>query len=237
VKLLLFDIDGTLVLTGGAGARAMNRAFEAVFGIPGAFRGIPMAGRTDPAILADALARSGVEPSVDHVADFTTRYMRMLQEEIDLPVPAPVDGTSRRLFKGALPGVPELVARLAVVDNVFLGLLTGNYVDGARIKLAYFDLWRHFRCGAYGGDASLRHQLVPVAMTRAAAAGCPDVSLSDVIIIGDTALDVDAARNAGVGCVGVATGGFDQEALRAAGADVTFDSLLDTDAVVRALTR
>jgi len=120
---------------------------------------------------------------------------------------------------------------------VFLGLLTGNYRDGARIKLTCFDLWRHFRCGAYGGDAKLRHELVPVAMARATKAGCPDVGLSDVIVIGDTTLDVDSARTAGVDCVAVATGGSDQAALRAAGADIVFENLLDTDAVVRALTQ
>jgi phosphoglycolate phosphatase-like HAD superfamily hydrolase len=213
VKLLLFDVDGTLVLTGGAGVRAMNRAFEAVFGIPDAFRGVPMAGRTDPAILSDALAKFGVEPSAGHLADFTTAYFARLKQEVDAPVPTPIDGTSRRSFKGALPGVPEW------------------------IKLAYFDLWRHFRCGAYGGDANLRHELVPVAMARAAEAGCPKGGLSDVIIIGDTTLDVDAARKAGVNCVAVATGGSDQAALRAAGADIVFENLLDTDAVVRVLTR
>ncbi|MCX6538696.1 MAG: HAD hydrolase-like protein [Acidobacteria bacterium] len=237
MKLLLFDVDGTLVLTGGAGVRAMNRAFEAVFGIPDAFRGVPMAGRTDPAILSDALAKFGVEPSAGHLADFTTAYFARLKQEVDAPVPTPIDGTSRRSFKGALPGVPELIGRLAVIETVHLGLLTGNYRDGARIKLAYFDLWRHFRCGAYGGDANLRHELVPVAMARAAEAGCPKGGLSDVIIIGDTTLDVDAARKAGVNCVAVATGGSDQAALRAAGADIVFENLLDTDAVVRVLTR
>lgn len=237
MKLLLFDVDGTLVLTGGAGVRAMSRAFEAVFGIPSAFRGVPMAGRTDPAILSDALATFSIEPSAEHLADFTAAYLALLQEEIDSPVPTPAGGTSRRWFKGALPGVSELIGRLTVIDSVFLGLLTGNYRDGARIKLAYFDLWRHFRCGAYGGDASLRHELVPVAMARAAGAGCPAVGLSDVIIIGDTPLDVDAARKAGVNCVAVATGGFDQAALRAAGADIVFENLLDADAVVGALTR
>jgi phosphoglycolate phosphatase-like HAD superfamily hydrolase len=237
VKLLLFDVDGTLVLTGGAGVRAMNRAFDAVFGIPDAFRGVPMAGRTDPAILSDALTTFGVEPSARHLADFTTAYVSLLEEEVVAPVPTPVDGTFGRSFKGVLPGVPELIGRLAGIDTVCLGLLTGNYRDGARVKLAYFDLWRHFRCGAFGGDANLRHELVPVAMARAAEAGCPGVDRSDVIIIGDTTLDVDAARQAGVACVAVATGGVDQAALRAAGAGIVFENLLDTGAVVRAVTR
>jgi len=237
VKLLLFDVDGTLVLTGGAGVRAMSRAFEAVFGVPDAFRGVPMAGRTDPAILSDALAKFGVEPSAVHLADFTAAYLALLAEEMDAPAPAAINSTSRRGFKGALPGVGALIAHLGELDTVFLGLLTGNYADGARIKLTRFDLWRQFRCGAYGGDAGLRHELVPVAMARAAAAGCPRVGLPDVVIIGDTTLDVDSARKAGVACVAVATGGSDQAALHAAGADVVFENLLDTGAVVAALTQ
>jgi phosphoglycolate phosphatase len=225
------------VLTGGAGVRAMNRAFETVFGVPDAFRGVPMAGRTDPAILADALAAHDIAPSAGHLADFAKAYLALLHEEVHAPVPEPADGGSPRWFKGVLPGVPALINRLADVDSVCLALLTGNYAEGARIKLSYFDLWRQFTCGAFGGDAVLRHELVPVAMSRAFAAGCPVVDRADVIIIGDTPLDVACAQAAGVSCVAVATGGADGAALRAAGAGVVFDNLLDIDAALRALTR
>ncbi|MEI6666535.1 MAG: HAD hydrolase-like protein [Acidobacteriota bacterium] len=236
MKLLLFDVDGTLVLTGGAGVRAMNRAFAAVFGISDAFRGVPMAGRTDPAILSDALVAFGVEPSPAHLADFTAAYLALLEEEVAAPTPPHVDGGVRRGFKGALPGVPELIAGLERLDTVYLALLTGNYRAGARIKLEYFDVWRQFRCGAYGGDAELRHQLVPVAMARAAEAGFAAVTRADVTIIGDTPLDVGSAQKAGVRCVAVATGGFDQAALRATGADIVVENLLDTAALVQMLS-
>ena len=155
--LILFDIDGTLVLTGGAGSRAMTRAFRDVVGVDDGFRGIPMPGRTDPHILADAFARAGVsvEPAV--LQRFRARYVECLREEIRAPGPR----------KGVLPGVRSLLDALACHDGTFLALLTGNYTDAARIKLEYFDLWRYFACGAYGEEASDRNQLVSVAVGRA----------------------------------------------------------------------
>ena len=235
MKLLLFDIDGTLVLTGGAGVRAMNRAFEAVFGVPEAFHGIPMAGRTDPAILAEACARAGFSLSRDEIARFERRYYTALDEEMLAPPPPPADPAHSRSFKGVLPGVPALVDRLAGDAGVFLALLTGNYAAAARTKLAHFDLWRQFRCGAFGEDADPRHALVPVAVARAREAGCQAVAPSDVVIVGDTPRDVDCALRAGVSIVAVATGGYDTAMLRAAGADTVFESLADTETVTRAL--
>ena len=236
MKLLLFDIDGTLVLTGGAGVRAMNRAFEAVFGVPDAFRGIPMAGRTDPAILSEACTRAGLSPDRAGIGQFERVYHAALGEEILAPPTLPADQTRPRSFKGALPGVPELVDRLTGDADVFLALLTGNYSEAARTKLAHFDLWRHFRCGAFGEDGDPRHALVPVAVARAREAGCPAVAPSDVTIVGDTPRDVECAREAGVSVVAVATGGYDTATLRAAGAVTVFESLIDTTAVIEALT-
>jgi len=235
VKLLLFDVDGTLVLTGGAGVRAMNRAFQDVFGVADAFRGIPMAGRTDPAILAEGLRNAGLQPRDGEIASFEQRYLSLLEEEILAPAqPRPVMPHVSP-FKGALPGVTELVARLAMHDGMFLALLTGNYSAGAKIKLAHFDIWAPFRCGAYGEDAALRHELVPVALARAQAAGLASTALHHTVIIGDTPLDVECAHRAGVACVAVATGGHDASELRQAGADVVFDDLTDTGRVVAAL--
>lgn len=250
MRLLLFDVDGTLVLTGGAAVRAMNDAFESVFGVPRAFDHVPMPGRTDGAILADAFTRAvpqsqiladalsaaGVRPVDGEIARYKAEYFRRFAEEIHRPVPVDEARPSRHRFKGVLPGVRELLAALEPRPDVFLGLLTGNYEQGARIKLEYFDLWRFFRCGAYGDDSLDRHALVPIAVARSREAGCPDVPPHDVVIIGDTPLDVACARDAGVGCLAVATGGFSVDALRAAGADTVFESLEDTAAAVRALT-
>jgi phosphoglycolate phosphatase len=249
VKLLLFDVDGTLVLTAGAAVRAMDEAFFDVFGVRGAFEHVPMPGRTDGAILhdafvralpqsqilADALSASGVHATRDQVAAFKAVYFARFETEIVKPVTAASDVPARRRFKGVLPGVSPLLEALSTRDDVFLALLTGNYEEGARIKLEYFGLWHYFRCGAFGDDAHERHALVPIAMTRARSCGCHVVRPEDVIVIGDTPLDVACAQHGGVSCVAVATGGYTADQLRAAGADVVFDTLADTDAVVTAL--
>src|SRR3954471_7408185 len=124
--LVLFDIDGTLVLTGGAGGRAMSLAFEEVFGIANAIEGISMAGRTDAWILNDAVAAHGIPPDSPHLARFREVYVRHLASELEKP------GVNR---KGLMPGVRELLDALAVRDEVYLALLTGNYEAGARLKL------------------------------------------------------------------------------------------------------
>jgi phosphoglycolate phosphatase-like HAD superfamily hydrolase len=250
MKLLLFDVDGTLVLTGGAAVRAMNDAFYEVFGVQGAFEHVPMPGRTDGAILADAFTRAvrqsqivagalsafGMRPVDGAIARYKAAYFRLFAEEIHKPVPVDPGRPTRRRFKGVLPGVREALDALDRRPDVFLGLLTGNYEHGARIKLEYFDLWRYFRCGAYGDDSLDRHALVPIAVARSRQAGCPPVEPRDVVIIGDTPLDVACARESGVSCVAVATGGYGADTLRGAGADTVFESLSDTDAVVQALT-
>jgi phosphoglycolate phosphatase-like HAD superfamily hydrolase len=247
VRLLLFDVDGTLVLTGGAAVRAMDEAFHEVFGVRGAFDHVPMPGRTDGAILADAFVRAlpqsqiltealsaaGVHPVDGQVARFKTSYFARFAEEIQKPVPADSTRPSRHRFKGVLPGVRELLDALSSRADMFLGLLTGNYEQGARIKLDYFDLWRYFACGAYGDDAVNRHELVPVAIARSREAGCPALDPHDVVIIGDTPLDVACARDAGITCLAVATGGYSIDALQAAGADMALESLADTQAVVQ----
>jgi phosphoglycolate phosphatase-like HAD superfamily hydrolase len=188
-------------------------------------------------ILADALAATGVHPVDGEIARYKAAYFTRFAEEIHKPVPDDPARPGRHRFKGVLPGVRELLDALQPRPDVFLGLLTGNYEQGARIKLEYFDLWRYFRCGAYGDDSLDRHALVPVAVARSLEAGCPAVDPRDVVIIGDTPLDVACARDAGVNCLAVATGGYGVDALRAAGASVVFDSLAATDAVLAALVR
>ena len=118
-----------------------------------------------------------------------------------------------------------------------LGLLTGNFVEGARIKLEYFDLWKYFRCGAFGDDASDRNHLVPVAIERARECGFIDAAPTDVVVIGDTPHDIACARAVGAMPIAVATGSYSVDQLKAAGADVVFKDLSDTAAVMRALAR
>jgi phosphoglycolate phosphatase len=222
-KIILFDIDGTLVLTGGAGVRAMTRAFEELFTISDAFRGIPMFGRTDAGILFDAAAAHGV--ATGELARFRAVYLAHLATEVGKP-------GSR---KGIMPGVRPLLDSLANRSDVYLALLTGNYEDAARVKLEYFDLWRYFRCGAFGDDAPDRNSLLPKALDRIRECGGPDVGPADVVVIGDTPLDVACAAVAGARSIAVATGSYDVDALRSTGADVVLTDLSDEADVLRAL--
>ena len=225
-KVVLFDIDGTLVLTGGAGMRAMNRACEDIAGATDALHDVPVAGRTDWIILHDAMRKLGRDLEAELLDTIRMRYVGYLQEEIQ---------HRGHGIKSVLPGVRELLDRLSSRDDVFLGLVTGNFVEGARIKLEYFDLWRYFRCGAYGDDAQDRNALVPVALDRARACGLNGTSGHHVLVVGDTPHDVACARAAGALPVGVATGSYTVEQIRASGADVVFPDLSDPEAFLALL--
>jgi phosphoglycolate phosphatase-like HAD superfamily hydrolase len=214
-NLILFDIDGTLVLTGGAGSRAMARAFHDVFGVERAFDGIPMPGRTDDLIVRDAAARAAIVTDETKTAAFRKRYLACLADELSMPRPG-----SR-----IMPGVVALLEVLSRRPDVVLGLLTGNYPEAARLKLEHFELWHYFACGAYGGEAADRNRLVPVAVERAAACGFYATNPDDVVVVGDTPLDVACARAFGARAVAVATGDFDVRSLKRAGADVVFEDL------------
>ncbi len=224
-RLLLFDIDGTLILTGGAGVRAMNRAFAAAFGRDEGFRGIPMAGRTDQAILLEALTRAELAHDRRGLSEFWRRYQQFLEEEIERPGPR----------KGVMPGVRELLDTLAARDEMFSALLTGNFAEAARIKLEHFDLWRYFRCGAFGDDAVERHDLVSVAVARAQACGVPPVDPAQVWVVGDTPLDIACATRARAHALAVATGDYDVESLKSSGAEIVFEDLRDTAAFMAAI--
>jgi phosphoglycolate phosphatase-like HAD superfamily hydrolase len=224
-SLVLFDIDGTLVLTGGAGVRAMSRAFEEVFAISAAFTGIPMAGRTDQIIIMDALARHDLAPAPDAMDSFRDRYYAALRSAMEEDAPR----------KGVLPGVRELLDRLSVRSDVVVGLLTGNFAEGARIKLEYFGLWRYFACGAFGDDAIDRNHLVPVAIDRVKTVCGPSIPADRVTVIGDTILDVACARAGGARAIAVATGPHDVATLEASGADLVLGDLSDTNGVLQAL--
>jgi phosphoglycolate phosphatase-like HAD superfamily hydrolase len=219
-KLVLFDIDGTLVLTGGAGLRAMNRAGEEILGVLNLLDGIPLAGRTDWIILHDALTRAGHELDEDLFARMRDAHIRHLAEEIEQRG----DGV-----KDVMPGVRELLPALRSRDDVTLGLLTGNFEEAARIKLDHFDLWAYFRCGAFGDDAADRNALVPFAVDRARTCGLGSFDYADVVVIGDTPHDVACAVAVGAQPVAVATGGFSVEQLRATGAPVVLEDLSDTE--------
>ncbi len=197
----------------------MLRAFDDIFAIPDALRDVSFAGRTDAWIFADAARRHGVGSGVSELARFRDRYLHHLATELQFPG----DG-----IKGLMPGVRPLLDALdARRDEVFLALLTGNFELGARVKLEYFDLWRYFRCGAFGDEALNRNHLVPEAVARVRACGGPDVTATDVVVVGDTPLDVACAAAANARSVAVATGGYDGMTLEAAGADIVLPDFTD----------
>ena len=227
IALLLFDIDGTLLLTGGAGQRAMTRAFDEVLGSSRGLDGVALAGRTDRAILDEALAivrpsLASDDPSLGLLHD---RYLSLLETELATPNAA----------KRVLPGVHELLSALDGRDDVELALLTGNFVEAAEIKLQHFDLWRFFGWGAFGDLDPDRNRLMHHALAEAARRGVGRASGGHVVVIGDTPHDVSCARAGEARAVAVATGGFGRDALVATGADVVLDDLSDTPAVLRAL--
>lgn len=223
--VLLFDIDGTLVLTGGAGGRAMSRAFEDLYGIANGFEGVPFNGRTDAWILSRAAAAHGIAGAA--LARFKPLYLDYLADELHRPGPR----------KGVMPGVGPLLDALSRRDDVFLALLTGNFEHGARLKLEHFDLWRYFACGAFGDTTHDRNGLLSDALARVLACGGPPAAPADVVIIGDTPLDVGVALAGGARSIAVATGSHTTDELRASGADVVFEDLSDLAAVLTALER
>jgi phosphoglycolate phosphatase-like HAD superfamily hydrolase len=224
--LILFDIDGTLALTGRAGLRAMNLACQHIVHDDEGMNGVTFAGRTDWSILDDIVRKSGRTLDSALLDDLRNRYVANLAEEIDRP------GTG---VKDVMPGIRALLDALQRRDDVALALLTGNFIEGARIKLEYFDLWKYFPCGAFGGDSPSRNDLVPIAMARARECGIADVRPADVIVVGDTPNDVECALVVGATPVAVATGSYSVDQLREAGADIVFTDLSDTPAFLKLL--
>jgi phosphoglycolate phosphatase len=203
----------------------MTLAFEEVFAIGDAFQGMPMAGRTDAWILADAAIAHGIAHDSPGLLRFPEVYVRHLLIELEKP----------GARKGVMPGVRDLLDVLSERDDVYVALLTGNYEAGARIKLEYFDLWRYFPCGAFGDAAPNRNGLVPKAVARVAACGGPSFSAADAVVIGDTPLDVACAAICGARSIAVATGSHSVEDLSTAGADAVLKDLSDTAQVLRVI--
>lgn len=225
MKLLLFDIDGTLLLSGGAGRRAMEKAFEEVFGVPSGFQGIEMAGKTDTGILEEALRNQDIRASDEQIQTFKQRYFDLLQDEIRKP------SERQRL----MPGIRELLDHLSRHPEVVLGLLTGNWRQSGLIKLRHFSLADYFKIGAFAEDAPSREGLVPVAVERYRALTGQKPAADEVWVIGDTPRDVACARPHGARAIAVATGTYSFEELAAARPDALFRDFSDLDSFLRML--
>lgn len=218
MTLVLFDIDGTLIQTGRAGVRGMNRAFGDLFGAPQALDGVPVAGRTDRAIVSEVLAKIGQRAEPETIIRVRDEYCRHLPDALADPASRPM---------GVLPGVTDLLEHLESRDDVVTGLLTGNFVAGAEIKLGHFDLWRRFAFGAFGDDHTERRALVPVAVTQAVRQGHTTFEPDRIVVIGDTPLDVDCAHAYGARAIAVATGMYPMDVLRECNAALTVETLAD----------
>ena len=218
MRLVLFDIDGTLVLTKGAGRRALGAALLRVYGTTGLIDGYDFRGKTDPRIVTDLMGAAGLAPEVilAGLGDCFEAYARGLTGEIG-------DGQCVTL----LPGVADLVRRLDIADGVVLGLLTGNIEEGARIKLAPTGLWPYFRTGAFGSDDGDRRRLPSLAARRAQALTGHAFRPEEVLVIGDTPLDIECARAFGAVAVAVATGFHPYADLEAEKPDLLFESFAD----------
>jgi phosphoglycolate phosphatase-like HAD superfamily hydrolase len=213
-RILLFDIDGTLVSTGGAGAVAWRQAFEELYGIPADIGEFTDAGMTDPDVGAKTFeAVMHREPTPRELAQLIQRRLEHLPEAV-------AESEGYRV----LPGVPERLRQLSR-DGHLLGLITGNGDGAAHVKLARGDLNRWFTFGAYATAGVDRAGIVGRAVERGEAMlGC-DVPNEDIFVVGDTPLDVSAAHAVGCTAIAVATGHFDADALRDAGAEHVLETL------------
>jgi phosphoglycolate phosphatase-like HAD superfamily hydrolase len=224
-RLVLFDIDGTLLHSGGAGRRAIREAMREWVPADEVFDLVRFDGKTDPQIVMELLAVAGdpdpAEPC--RVAGVCARYVAVLEREL-----------LRGITRPALyPGVVELLGRLEAEGGVVLGLLTGNVVAGAALKLGAAGLDpARFRLGAYGSDSAHRPDLPAVAARRAEPHFGRPPAGAEVVIIGDTPADVTCGRGIGARAVGVGTGAYAAAELVEAGAHAAFDSLAEVDAVV-----
>ncbi|RMD99936.1 MAG: HAD family hydrolase [Deltaproteobacteria bacterium] len=229
MPLLLFDIDGTLIDSGRIGSRAIAGVFQAHYGIQDAIEGFFFDGKTDREIFRELMACHGLLPATEaevrrQIELITERYLEHLRE------------TAKRMEGGAVhPGVLEILEEIQERTwqrgkaPIVAGLLTGNVEAGARIKLQRFDLAGYFPFGAFGSDAEVRSELVPIALERAQAYCGWKFSPEEIFVVGDSVRDIECARKNGVVSIAVATGSTPREILAAENPDHLFDDLSDTE--------
>jgi phosphoglycolate phosphatase len=221
--LLLWDIDGTLIASGGAGMRALQVALRNVLGVDGSLAEIDFAGRTDTWIMREVFRKFSVPETADNFSRFFEGYMSALPSELNNP-------NSR-----VLPGVHELLRAATEHGAIAQGLLTGNMRRGAQVKLAHHGLWDHFAFGAFADDSEHRNDLGPHAIRRALEQHGVNFAADDVWVIGDTPHDIACGKIIGARTLAVATGGATLEQLRAHGPTAVLENLADTEGVLAIL--
>ncbi len=222
MKLLLFDIDGTLLLTNGAGTRAANRAFEKIYGIKEAMTQIDAAGKTDPLILKEIFSNElNRDFSGEEAKELYKLYIPFLEEE------------TAKSETTVMPGIPELLESLSPREDMVLGVATGNIEEGAWIKLRSAGLDRHFNFGGFGSDSHSREHLILKARDRAKNHIAHASEFEKTFVIGDTPYDINHGRAAGAVTVGVATGSYSRAELEEHSPDHLFDDLNNLEMVIR----
>lgn len=218
VRLVLFDIDGTLIATGGAGLKAFADVARTRFGQAEAMQGIRFAGRTDLSIIREFLRAIGKPPGPEHFEAFLADYVHWLDYHL------------QRLPGRVLPGVPELIRGLRTLpEPPRIGLLTGNIRLGAELKLRHLGLWSEFELGAFSDDDEDRNRLAAIARDRGATQLGRPLTGEEIVVIGDTPLDIACARAIEARCLAVATGGASLEELQAHQPRWAVPSLLGVD--------
>jgi phosphoglycolate phosphatase len=222
-RLLLFDIDGTLIHSGGAGVHALKSAFKERFGIDDDLRNIEIAGMTDSGIVVSILNKHKIPASNENMSAFLDSYVHFLS--LELP---------RR--KGTLlPGVLELLERLKSRRHLVLALLTGNVSRGAQLKLEHYGVWHFFEFGAFADDHRDRNRLGSFARARAKEKHGREFSASAIDVIGDTPRDIACGRALGARTVAVATGTWSRDELSKYDPDFLIDDLSDVETVIHTL--
>ena len=216
MRLILFDIDGTLLREGLAPKLAFARALRETYGTAGPLGSFKFAGMTDPECVVEIMRLAGLPEDAiqDRLDDCLARYVEHLAVEMR-------NHDGAKLF----PGVRELLAQLSGRDDVLVGLLTGNISRGAQLKLRRFSLEPYFRFGAYGDDHHDRRELAKIALTKAESLLGRPVAGEDTTVVGDTPRDVEGAHAAGIRCVGITLGRFGRDDL--ADADEVVDEFPD----------
>jgi phosphoglycolate phosphatase-like HAD superfamily hydrolase len=219
--ICLFDIDGTLLSSGGAGKTAMEVALAAEFGVPPSSNDVPFAGRTDRVIARDLLRSHGLDDSSTNWQRFLTAYLRLL--------PGCLANSTGRV----LPGIAALLEALRSRDDVTLGLLTGNVRDGARLKLGHYGIFEYFAFGGFGDHHLSRDDVARDALAAAHGHVKGPVSAERIWVIGDTPFDIQCARSIGARAVAVATGLHSCEILAAVEPDLVLADFSDAEPLLR----
>jgi phosphoglycolate phosphatase len=222
-KLILWDIDGTLIRTNRAGIAALVRAFAQIHGREPDMTNVEVAGRTDRFIIRRMLEEHRLEPTAENVHAVLEGYLQLLQAEIQ--------ARPGRI----LPGILELLETLHRRTDVVQGLLTGNVQRGARIKLEHFRVWHYFEFGAFGDDSALRNELGPHALRRAQERHEIEFVPDRVFVIGDTPHDIECGKVIGARTIGVATGTYTVEQLAAHQPTAAFQDFSDPAALLRVI--